>query len=607
MRQQLKRILCLFLLVFGFGFGWRVMGQTVALCNSSITVYLDSTGQAPIAVGDIDNGSTPGSIFSLNDSIFYCSDLGPQVVVLTVINGDTSSCSTAVTVEDTIRPQIECLDTLILIYGGGVLDTITITPSNVLISAWDNCDSTFLTFGLSKGTFIFSQDTICDSIKVLASDARNNKDSTYVVICFRTGCRKYSPFCADPFCWDLNLETVQLLSDGKHHIILPTTHEQNCEDKYFKLEWISPFKPLGQRTYPGCYRLNGDDEDCQEVIDQDGCPIMAYGLALTDAGCGISGRFSSTACSDSCAVNCYGDSTANISVQVNGGAPPYNYIWSPPAPNNDTLFGVPAGTYFVTVTDMLGDSIVDTIVITQPDSITITFIGTPSTCGNSNDGAINTAITGGCTPYTYIWSPGGATTPNLTGISSGTYSVTVTDANGCSKVGTYFLNSDLFADFTYSSSGLTFSFTDASNFGNVWLWDFGDGGSSTLENPNHTYATAGTYTVCLTVTDTTNGCSDSTCHPVSILLGIDGQSSIPGLSIHPNPTAEKFWLNAEIPLLGRIQMQIHDLSGRCHVSQSFSGLSGEIPIDIQSLPAGLYFVEITTASGARKTFKLVVQ
>ncbi len=285
MRQQLKRILCLFLLVFGFGFGWRVMGQTVALCNSSITVYLDSTGQAPIAVGDIDNGSTPGSIFSLNDSIFYCSDLGPQVVVLTVINGDTSSCSTAVTVEDTIRPQIECLDTLILIYGGGVLDTITITPSNVLISAWDNCDSTFLTFGLSKGTFIFSQDTICDSIKVLASDARNNKDSTYVVICFRTGCRKYSPFCADPFCWDLNLETVQLLSDGKHHIILPTTHEQNCEDKYFKLEWVSPFKPLGQRTYPGCYRLNGDDEDCQEVIDQDGCPIMAYGLALTDAGC----------------------------------------------------------------------------------------------------------------------------------------------------------------------------------------------------------------------------------------------------------------------------------------------------------------------------------
>jgi len=70
------------------------------------------------------------------------------------------------------------------------------------------------------------------------------------------------------------------------------------------------------------------------------------------------------------------------------------------------------------------------------------------------------------------------------------------------------------AEFSAATAGLQVSFTDTSSTGsapiNAWAWDFGDGNSSTAENPVHTYAAGGTYTVTLTVTDTNNETSSAT-------------------------------------------------------------------------------------------------
>ncbi|MBK5286446.1 MAG: PKD domain-containing protein [Bacteroidia bacterium] len=74
------------------------------------------------------------------------------------------------------------------------------------------------------------------------------------------------------------------------------------------------------------------------------------------------------------------------------------------------------------------------------------------------------------------------------------------------------------ASFTYHASGLTVSFTDASTSSNSiasWLWNFGDSQTSTSQNPTHTYAAAGTYNVCLTITDN-HGCHSTTCHDVTV-------------------------------------------------------------------------------------------
>jgi len=69
------------------------------------------------------------------------------------------------------------------------------------------------------------------------------------------------------------------------------------------------------------------------------------------------------------------------------------------------------------------------------------------------------------------------------------------------------------AAFSENVSGLTAAFTDASTNTNSWMWDFGDGNTSTMQNPTHTYATTGTYTVCLTASS--NCGADSTCQSVT--------------------------------------------------------------------------------------------
>lgn len=68
------------------------------------------------------------------------------------------------------------------------------------------------------------------------------------------------------------------------------------------------------------------------------------------------------------------------------------------------------------------------------------------------------------------------------------------------------------AGFSWSNLGLTTTFTDLSTSADSWSWDFGDGNMSNEQSPSHSYASAGTYTVCL---ETSNGCStDTSCQTV---------------------------------------------------------------------------------------------
>lgn len=131
-------------------------------------------------------------------------------------------------------------------------------------------------------------------------------------------------------------------------------------------------------------------------------------------------------------VDCFGDSTGTIDLTVNNGTPPYTYQWSNGAITED-LTGVPAGTYTVTVTDFYGVTVSDSATVGQPAQL-VASVSTISNadCFGAATGALDLAVTGGTAPYTYAWSPGGATSEDTSGLLAGTYTVTVTDANGCS-------------------------------------------------------------------------------------------------------------------------------------------------------------------------------
>ncbi len=136
------------------------------------------------------------------------------------------------------------------------------------------------------------------------------------------------------------------------------------------------------------------------------------------------------------AILCYGQCTAQVNSSVSGGVAPYSYSWSSgtPAMNNDN--NVCAGWLFVTVTDANGCSKVDSINISQPDSIQITFNNvTNVNCHGDCSGQATTQVSGGTPGYSYQWdaSAGNQTTQTATLLCAGFHFVTVTDANSCTN------------------------------------------------------------------------------------------------------------------------------------------------------------------------------
>ncbi|MGB0432542.1 MAG: SprB repeat-containing protein, partial [Bacteroidia bacterium] len=128
---------------------------------------------------------------------------------------------------------------------------------------------------------------------------------------------------------------------------------------------------------------------------------------------------------------CNGQFKGSAWVKVCGGTAPYTYLWSNNA-TNDTTAGLRAGTYTVTVTDAKGCTYSAEIVVSEPPILDLTISGTNVNCFGGDDGETNVVVSGGTPPYNYLWSdPAAQTTGTATGLSAGTYSVTVTDTNLC--------------------------------------------------------------------------------------------------------------------------------------------------------------------------------
>ncbi len=160
--------------------------------------------------------------------------------------------------------------------------------------------------------------------------------------------------------------------------------------------------------------VNGCTTTAQAVINQLGLPIPT--ITATP-------------------VSCAGAENGTVSVSVIGGTAPYNYDWFHVAgtSNLPTLSGLAGGVYVLTITDATGCSTVTSATVNEPAPLSVSVAKTNATCGLSN-GAIDITATGGTTPYNYDWSniTGSSNDPDQTGLSAGTYTVTITDANGCS-------------------------------------------------------------------------------------------------------------------------------------------------------------------------------
>jgi len=253
---------------------------------------------------------------------------------------------------------------------------------------------------------------------------------------------------------------------------------------------------------PGIYTVtvtssNGCTATANAVINAFGCPSLNINMTKTDP---------------TCVGNCNGIATAAGS----GGQSPYTYIWSNGG-TTQTLTGLCAGIYTVTVTDANQCPEVASVTLDPGVSISVIANGTNTSCGLNNGSVI--ANPAGGSGYTYLWMPGNYTTQTVNNLASGNYNVSVTSNNGCTATASAMVGSS--TGISATASGTTTSCgqnngsitaTPTGGSGYAYLWMPGNYTTQTVNN-----LAAGTYNVTVTAT---GGCTSTASTFVNSSIGI---------------------------------------------------------------------------------------
>ena len=324
-----------------------------------------------------------------------------------------------------------------------------------------------------------------------------------------------------------------------------------------------------------------------------------YVVTVTDAsGCTSTTQIAitqppvlTTVINSSANIICNGGATGAITIAASGGSPTYTYSWTPAGPNSTTNSNLSAGTYTATVTDINGCTATVSTAITQPPALTASTSSTSVLCNGGSNGTASTIGSGGTAPYTYSWSPSGGTAANATNLSPGNYTVTVTDASGCTTSATTTIANPTPVTSTTSSvaslCGQSTGSATASGSGGTspytYLWSPVVGNAATLLN-----LAAGSYTV---IVSDANNCTTSATVAV-------GGSAGPTLSNNATTNVSCF--------------------GAATGSASVTGAGGTAPLNYQwspsggaaasatNLAAGNYVVTVTDASGCTSTTQIAI-
>ncbi|MFM9026886.1 MAG: PKD domain-containing protein [Bacteroidota bacterium] len=245
-----------------------------------------------------------------------------------------------------------------------------------------------------------------------------------------------------------------------------------------------------------------------------------YSCTITDSrGCTASASFNINALpvltvnTNSTSTSCFGCSDGSVTASLSGGLAPVTYLWSPGNLNGSTVNQVVAGVYSVVATDANGCTGTSSVSVTQPSPFTFSLISSAlGIC--DGESVVLTAV--GANSVTW---PDGSNGSTLTASPTQTtnYTVIGADASGCSDTQSVSVNVHPLpiatAQATKACEGQPLSFTDNSSISSggivSYAWSFGDGTTSALSNPIHTYGSVGVYQVAILV-GSDQGCLDST-------------------------------------------------------------------------------------------------
>ncbi|MFN3908965.1 MAG: SprB repeat-containing protein [Flavobacterium sp.] len=299
-------------------------------------------------------------------------------------------------------------------------------------------------------------------------------------------------------------------------------------------------------------------------------------------------------------ISCNGLNNGSININVSGGTPGYIFLWNDNVTTQNRT-NLTAGNYSVIVTDTRGCNTTRNFTITEPSLINATTNVTNVSCFSGNNGAITINVTGGNSPYAFLWNDG-VTSQNRTNLVAGTYSVTITDSNNCTRNITGIqvtqplsalsiqVTQIISPDCVGSSSGGALIQVSGGTSPYQYQWRLSSNPTVIANTANLSNVSAGNYT--LTVIDA-NGCS--TIQNVII-------PQIVSLAANPNkvdPTCPPNATNANSD--GSIQLNL--TGGTAPYQVTWTTSNGIIPsgqqnnMNLTGLTTGTYQYQVSDANG----------
>ncbi len=467
----------------------------VAVCQD-ITVYLDATGNVSITPADVDNGSTDNcgiETYALSQSSFDCSEIGPNSVTLTVTDtaGNASSCTATVTVLDTIAPIAVCQDATVYLDASG---NLVLTGAEVDGGSTDNC--AIVNIVITPNTFTCADIGITVPVSATFFDASGNfatcqADVTIadtvapVAQCQNltiqldiNGTATITPAQIDNGSTDAcGIESITLSQTdfdcsniGDNVVTLFVTDSSGNVGTCTAVVTVEPSATIDSFTLSNYNGFNvscfGSSDGSATVHVSSPFPVTyewSNGATTATISNLTAGTYIVTVTAGTCefidsvtltepdsleiatvlsdyngfGVRCFGSNDGTIRLNVSGGVPAYSYAWPTSAAigNTNVANALLPGVYSITVTDLNGCTAVAEPELTQPTQVQTSIVGSSPNCNGGNDGRAFVTTSGGVGNYTYLWSTVPAqTTDTASGLTAGTYTVTVTDGNGCTSV-----------------------------------------------------------------------------------------------------------------------------------------------------------------------------
>jgi len=452
--------------------------STNVICNggSTGTASVSATGGTPSYTYSWNTGSTSASISGLI--------AGTYTATITDTHGCTDTESVTITqpsalVASTTVVNVSCFGSC----NGSVTGGATGGGGTLITYSWSNGSVNPVISGLCAGTYTL---TVTNDLGCQDTETATVTSPTAIVV---------TPSVTNATCGTANGSATVSVSGGSS----PYTYS-----------WSTGSTTTGiTGVVSGTYYVTvTDSHSCQQIQT----------VNISDVG-------GATVTTNFTPVSCFGGSNGTASVSATGGTSPYSYNWSAGG-SGTSVAGLAAGTYTVTVTDNSGCVSTQTVTVTQPTVVSGSISAVNASCNGLCDGSLSVTASGGTPGYSYLWT-GGSTGTSATALCAGSYTVTITDNNGCAQPfsGTVTQPSTISSSTTSTTNvlcngGNNGAATVAASGGTApytYDWSSGTNGASAsgLE--------AGTYTV--TITDG-NDCEINTTVVITEPAVIDITSSV---------------------------------------------------------------------------------